>query len=97
MFNTLYTLKNQVESTSTDTHVFIQAGVDGRKAAIVLSNTNDDTVTVKLTAIGFPTDDAQVLRIDEENRYTLTGESIKGGTIILPPYSCAEIKLFDLN
>jgi len=97
MFNTLYTLKNQVESSSTDTHVFVQAAIDGRRAAIVLSNTNDDTVTVSLDVNGFDTDEVQVLRIDEENRYTLTGETIDSKKIVLPPCSCVEIKLFNLE
>ena len=97
MFNTLYTLKNQVEVTSGDTHIFAQAAVNGKKAAIVLSNTNNDTVTVNLDVKGFPTDDVQILRIDEENRYTLTGENINEKTIVLPPCSCAEIKLYDLE
>ena len=97
MFNTLYTLKNQVEVKSSDTHVFAQAAIDGRKGAIVLSNTNNDTVNVKLDISGFDADLVQTLRIDEENRYTMTGETIKGGVISLPACSCLEIKLFDLK
>jgi hypothetical protein len=97
MFNTLYTLKNQVEAVSGDTHVFAQAAIDGRQAAIVLSNTNNDAVNVTLDLAGFDADLVQTLRIDEENRYTLTGESIKSGVVTLPPYSCLEIKLFNLK
>ena len=32
--------------------------------------------------------------IDEENRYTLTGEAL--GPIILPAHACVEIKLWNL-
>ena len=38
----------------------------------------------------------EILRIDEENRYTLTGEQIVDGKLALPANACVEIKLFDL-
>ena len=36
-------------------------------------------------------------RIDEENRYTLTGENLADGVIRMPAFSCVEIKLWDLE
>jgi hypothetical protein len=42
-------------------------------------------------------DRALVLRIDEENRYTATGEDVRCGELTIPAYGCVEIKLFDLS
>ncbi|MBQ2881007.1 MAG: hypothetical protein IJE40_01940 [Clostridia bacterium] len=41
--------------------------------------------------------DTQILRIDDENRYTLTGEDISAGKLSLPAYGCIEIKLWNLK
>ena len=97
MFNALYRLKNEVEASSDDAHVFVCAAKSGRKASIVISNINNEDMTLNLNVLGFNTECAQVLRIDEENRYTLTGEDISSGEIRLPANSCVEIKLFDLS
>ena len=49
-----------------------------------------------ITVYGMPTDNAQVCRIDEENRYTLTGETLADGILMMPENSCVEIKLLDV-
>ena len=96
MFNTLYKLKNQVSSTlEGNPHVFALAARDGKKAAIVLSNTCSVPVTVELDIKNFEWEDVEILRIDEENRYTLTGEHIRSKTITLEPFGCAEIKMWE--
>ena len=97
MFNTLYRLGNGVYSQSDDKHVFVCAAREGRAATVVISNTNCEQVELKLDIDGFNTNFVQILRIDEENRYTLTGENISGGTLALPANACVEIKLFDLK
>jgi hypothetical protein len=56
---------------------------------------NEEPVEVKLDLGGFDADEVQILRIDEENRYTLTGEEIKDGVITLPANACAEVKLWN--
>lgn len=96
MFNALYSLSNQVAVENEYRNIFANAAVNGNKAVLVLSNTGSEAVTVRLDIANFPTDEVQVLRIDEENRYTLTGESISKGTLYMPPHSCAEIKLWNI-
>ena len=98
MFDSLYKLKHSAVCDIDATHVFAGAAVNenGSKAAIVLANATDAAVTVTLDIRNFAYSEVQVLRIDEENRYTLTGEDISAGRIMLPPYGCAEIKLWNL-
>jgi hypothetical protein len=62
----------------------------------VLSNCNADAVNVKIEISGFRIGHSQFLRIDEENRYTLTGETMEENVIMIPPFGTVEIKLFDL-
>lgn len=97
MFNTLYTLKKQVSCQVDGTEIFASAARDGRKAGIVLSNPTADAVTLDLDLTGFTATDMQFLRTDEENRYTLTGETIANNQVTLPAYGTLEIKLFDLS
>lgn len=96
MFNALYSLKNQVQSQSSDERVFVNAAVNGRKAELVVSNTNDEPVELFLRMANFNISEAQILRIDEENRYTLTGETLSEGKLLLPANACVEVKLWNL-
>ena len=95
MFNTLYALGSQFKAESDGKKVFVNAAKKGKKAAVVISNANKYAVEVALDISGFPINEAQLARIDDENRYTLTGESLTP-TVTMPPYSCLEIKLFDI-
>ena len=45
----------------------------------------------------FPLSEVQVYRIDEGNRYTLTGETLHTGVLKLPAKACLEIKLWNVN
>ena len=96
MYNTLYKLKNQVECINGNKHLFAQAAINGRKAAICLANTRNEDVTVRLELGALRYTDVEIVRIDEENRYTLTCESFDG-TVKLPATSCAEIRFYDLT
>ena len=96
-YNTLYRLSHQVQAESDGSDVFVAAGINGRKAAVVISNSTDEATTVTLELLGVKYTDVQVLRIDEGHRYTLTGEGIQNGTIEIPEQGCVEIKLFDLG
>ena len=96
MYNTLYKLSQSVFTESSDEHVFVGAAVNGRKAALVIANTNDEDVSVRLNFNGFEASDIQTCRIDEEHLYTVTGEDIKD-QLILPAHGCVEIKLWNLN
>ena len=97
MFNTLYSLKNQVSCQAEETGIFASAARCGKKAAIVLSNPSENPLTLELDLSGFNATDAQFLRIDDENRYTMTGENLMNSQITLPAYGNLEIKLFDLS
>ena len=96
MFDALYKLMNSVLAESTDSHVFVGAAANGRKAALVIANVNDEQVNVNLDLCGFSATDVQVCRVDEGNRYTVTGEEL-GGELSIPAYGCVEIKLWDLD
>jgi hypothetical protein len=96
MFNGLYKLENEVEASSSDTHVFVGAAKNGRKGEIVIANATNEDIKLSLDLSGFETTEVQMLRIDEINRYTMTGESLTS-PISLPACGCIEIKLFDLN
>lgn len=93
-FNALYRLKNGVCATSSDAHLFVQAAADGKVGSIVLANCTGDEVQLKLTVEGFSPTVAQVVRIDEQHRYTLTGEALTP-TLTMPPHGCLELKLWD--
>lgn len=96
-YNTLYRLSDQVSAESDDPDLFVAAGANGRKAAILLANPTDEAKTVELDLSGMAYTDVQILRIDEGNRYTLTGETIESGTVRIPEQGCVEIKMFDLK
>ncbi len=96
MFNSLYKLKNQIESISDNENLFVQAARDNRKAEIVISNINDEDVEISLQIKNFSFTDAEFLRIDEENRYTSTCEELSD-KITVPSMGCVEIKLYDLE
>ncbi len=96
MYNALYTLKNEVSATSSDSHVFVAAAKDGKKGEIVIANATEEDIDISLSLSGFETTDVQILRIDEENRYTLTGEALSD-TLPIPACGCVEIKLMNLK
>lgn len=96
MFNSLYRLENAVAVESGDPHVFAQAAINGKKASVVIANVNEEPIRLNINIKSFPTDDVQIFRIDEENTYTLTGETLDDGVLMLPENSCVEIKLLDI-
>ena len=97
MFNSLYCLGNAVSVQSDDKYVFVQAAVNGKKASLVIANVNTEPVEIDLDIRNFSTDDVQILRIDEENTYTLTGETLADGILRLPENACVEVKLWDIK
>lgn len=97
MFNSLYQLQHQVQTQSSNDKVFVTAAAEGRKACLVVSNTNDAPVAVDLDIQNFPVDEAQVLRVDEENRYTLTGETLCEKKLTVPAHGCVEVKLWNMK
>ena len=96
MYNTLYRLENSVCAESSDDHVFAAAAVNGKRAAIVVSNLNDTEVSIDLDISGFRATEVQFCRIDEGNRYTVTGEALTE-KLSVPAHGCVEIKLWNLD
>lgn len=97
MFDSLYRLENAISVKSSDQYVFAQAAMKDRKASIVIANVNLEPVEIHLDIQNFPTNEVQILRIDEENTYTLTGETLSDGILILPENACVEIKLWNVK
>ena len=96
MYNTLYKLRNSLAAESSDSHVFVGAAADGRRAALVIANVNDEPIKVNLALCGFHATDVQFCRIDDGNRYTVTGEELSN-VLGIPAHGCVEIKLWDLR
>lgn len=97
MFDSLYKLGNAVRTECDDKYVFAQAAVNGQKASLVMANINEVPVRLHIDVWNFPQSEVLILRIDEENTYTLTGEELSEGVILLPENSCVEIKLLSLG
>ncbi|MBQ5746691.1 MAG: hypothetical protein IIV81_02010, partial [Clostridia bacterium] len=88
---------NQVFAESDDDDVFVGAAANGIDGAIAIANTSDDSVTANINALGFSTDNARILFTDLYTRRTLTGRTLSGGRLVLPPNSCVEIQLTDVS
>ena len=95
MFNALYKLGGQVACESDDEDVYTAAATNGKRSTLVIANTKNEQVEIDLALCGVALSDVEVLRIDSIYRYTLTGERIKDGKIILPPYGCAQLRFWD--
>ena len=63
----------------------------------MIANVNEENILLHLDIKNFPTDDVQILRIDEENTYTLTGETLANGSLMLPENACVQIQLLDVS
>lgn len=97
MFNALYRLEKEVKTVCEGKGIFAAAAHRGREAVLVIVNPTDGEITLSLSLSGFRATRTEILRIDEENRYTLTGETADGGTLTLPAAGCAELRFFDLS
>ena len=96
-FNSMYKLGTQVHAECDDEDVFVGAATNGAKGTILISNVSGEPRNATLDVKGFATDDVQILIVDKDNRYTLTGKDLADGKLTLSPYSCTEIKLLDLS
>jgi hypothetical protein len=96
MFNSLYKLGNQVQAISEDKNVFVGAAANGKKASVILTNLNEDEVTIDLDLANFEYSEVMVIRNDKKTRHTLTGETIDSGTIKIPANGSVEIKFWNI-
>lgn len=96
MFSSLYRLGTQVKTEQDGEGLFASAARRGRRAVLLLANPTDADLAAEVSIDGFSATEVQIARIDEENRCTLTGESL-GGTLTVPSGGCVEVQLFDLS
>jgi hypothetical protein len=94
MFNSLYKLGDEVESSSDTDTVYVAAATNGKRSSIAIANTAETDVEVDLELLGVDMADAEIFRLDKIYRYTPTGETIKNNKIALPAYSCTEIRFY---
>ncbi len=77
MFNALYRMGTEVQSSADDTDVYVCAAQDKTRAAVVLTHYNDDDaveekpVCVELCGLGEQTE-AEFYLLDDDHRLTLT-------------------------
>lgn len=91
MFGDLYALGNEVEtSCDEDTLKVGGAAKDGR-AVLLIANNHANAVTAELSLTGVNAENADILMIDAEHRYTPTGKKATG-KLTIPAYGCVEIK-----
>jgi hypothetical protein len=102
MFNVLYRLGKEVESTTDNESIYACAARDGDTAGVVLTHFNDDdttdaeTVTVELNDLGGRTE-AEFYLLDDNHRLTLSQKVTFSGDLAwdieLPNFTCYLIKL----
>lgn len=94
-FNDAYKCENEVYTESEDERVFVLGAVSksGKKRVLLIANPGDKK-RVELDIPGADLSDAEVVRIDGEHKYALTGESVADGGIDMPAGSVAEIRFF---
>ena len=94
MFNQLYKLGNEIETVADSDTLWIGGAKDDKKKVLVLVNHSDKEEEVELDISGADTDDVEILMINDVYQYTPTGKKIEDGKIVLPPYTCAEIRFY---
>ena len=92
-FNEAFRLKNEVTTESDDPVVYVCGASDGKHGVLLLANTADKEREVEFELTGASLDDAYVLLLDAEHRYSPAGRAaLKGGTLTMAANSCAEIR-----
>ena len=91
MFNSLYKLGNEVMCEGEDEDVYSIAATNEKRSAIVIANTKCENIEIELDLSGVDTETAEILRIDDVYKYTLTGEILKN-KITIPANGCCEIR-----
>ena len=94
MFNDLYKLGTEVVSSSDLDTISTLAATNGKRSVLVIANTEPKAVEVDLSLVGVDLAEAEILRIDSIYRYSPTGETVKNGKILMPPYGCAELRFY---
>ena len=97
MFNDAYQLKNEVFTTCEDEEHYPLCGAsDGKKHVLLFANSLDTPVTIELELIGVSVEDAEIILLNNEFRYSNSGWKIKDGKLDIPPETCVEIRFFSI-
>ena len=64
-----------------------------KRKILLIANPGEKPAETELEIAGAEIRNPEILRIDGIYRYAPTGERIRGGKLVLPPYSCTEIRL----
>ena len=91
-FNEAYKLGSEVESDSDNDEVYVLGARNNKSGVILIANTKDEPVELKIDAIGANVNEGEVLMTDEEYLYTYIGDIIKDGKLIIKKYSMVEIR-----
>ena len=94
-FNSLYKLKDEIETSTDDENLFIGGATNGKKKVLVMSNINNKEVEVTFDVTGADLSDCDILMINDEYTYTLTGKKIVEGKLVIPANTCVEIKFYN--
>jgi len=91
-FGRLYDYKNEIETSSDDSGVYVGGATNGKKAVLAISNPSDRELTCELELCGVDTSDVDIIVTDDTRMYLDTGTKIVDGKITLTPWSCTEIR-----
>jgi hypothetical protein len=94
-FNSLYKLKDEIETSTDDENLFIGGATNGKKKILVMSNINNKELEVTFDVTGADLSDCDILMINDEYTYTLTGKKIVEGKLVIPANTCVEIKFYN--
>ncbi len=93
MFHQAYRLGKEAESSVDVEGIFVLGATDGDRKILLIANPGEKPAETELEIAGAEIRNPEILRIDGIYRYAPTGERIRGGKLVLPPYSCTEIRL----
>lgn len=91
-FGDLYRLENEVATVSDNAGIYVGGAKDGAHAALLIANPTDAPVEAELCLRGVEKEKPEILRIDAACQYTPTGIRLTDAPLLLPPYSCTEIR-----
>ena len=93
-FGRMYDYKNEVETASDDSAVYVGGATDGKKAVLAIANPSERELECELCLSGVDTSDVDIVVTDGDFTYLDTGRRIVDGKIKLSAWSCTEIRLF---
>ncbi len=91
-FGRLYSLENEIETSSDDSGVYVGGATNGKKAVLAISNPSDRELECELDLAGVNPADVDIFVTDDDFTYLDTGRKIVNGKITLSPWSCTEIR-----